>query len=600
MTEKKSNPPEIPQIEELLRTIQPVPGKSFHQKINMAPWNNIRPKHEGVFQMKRFYPIMATLAIVLVLLIGFAFTPAGRVLADEIIHFFNPAAGNTFPLSPEEVTVPQPSSTPEPTYAANLLPAEQVMPEEPKPTPEPDLNLSVEQMQSVDSMTALYLMDFRLSAPEYLPEGYQLERISYDDSQQVMQMIYLSVEKPDGQRIQIYQGEKRTTDPLDSDIRMDQIQVGGNQADLVSRATEKDPYLLRWQDHGVEFTIQTSENCIQANELIQIAESISDCGEQEYTCQVHQTSTAAGFIPQQFPQAPTGLSFNNSYYSPSLTAIWYRGTAGELGLLQSSQDFTSRESSEWFSVPEEAVQKVEVGGQSAEYVNGSFINYAGEDHATWSPDSGQIRLRWKNGEYWFEIVKWGEPTMEPQELADLAGSLVADPENVDQDAQMNSGMSESNPIYDSVAAAQKDANIKIMAPTILPEGLPFSHARVSDGGGAMLFYGSFAPDYLHANGPTLIAYEGRPTEIDIEAVNANYPPEALKKVKVHDTDALIIRGTIFTNPPDGSGPQWIRGTEIINLTWETDNTIYSLVFDPLDSGERLSSTDLIQIAESMQ
>lgn len=624
MSINKSNPLKITEIEELLRSIQPIPGESFHRKMENAPWNAAVMQPAGGFSMKQLYRFAIAATLILILFASFTFTPAGKVLAGEIIRFFNPAAGKTFPLPPAEFLPMPPTHTPAPTRSAQLLPAGQVKSPTPKATATAFLNLSTEQIQNLDSITAQSLVDYPIQAPGYLPEGYLLLRTFYDDKQDTLNMEYTADSTPEYPHVRITQGKNLDLETLAENLASEEIAINGRSARLVHASWTVDTetgqlawygypgdLTVFWQSDGISISIQsmhqTSKNApfVGRDELIQIAESMQHCSEQDYSCSVRQAGTAAGFIPWQFPQAPANMSFKNTYYSPSLTAIWYSGMDGELGVLQSLNDFSETETSAWFSVPEDVIKKITVAGQPAEYVNGSFINYVGTSHATWEDDSGQIRLRWKNGDYWFEIVKWGTPEMQPQELADLAARLTADADQIKPDEQINTSISISDKVYHSIAELRNIAKFPILEPSILPEGMPFSHARLTSPDSAMLFYGDFMPNKINMKGPCLTISQIDYIGIPFDELYHLYPKEAILDAQVEGRPAKIIHGIIMMNALiDGQPtpiPQWIDGDKILTLYWETTDKTYSISYNPtLDSAIRMKKEDMIKIAESLQ
>ncbi len=576
--------------------------------------------------MKPIYRFAIAAIIIIILSLGLIFTPAGKALADEIVRFFNPAAGTSFPLPPEEVFPLLPTDTPEPTHAAQLLPAEQIKPVTSQATSTPFLNLSAEQMQNLDSITAQDLVDFPIQAPGYLPEGYRLDRIFYDDKNRTVNMEYTSSKPVEEPTLHIAQGKPLMQDLAGASLSSEDIQINGTTARLMRGSWEVSPgggrplwqdypddITILWQAEDITVSVQVQQNAasnansISREELIKTAESVSHCQEQDYVCNVRQAGIAAGFTPWQFPQAPEGLSFKNTYYLPTQTAIWYGGIDGELGILQSRNNFSSQEESEWFSVPQDSIQKVIVAGQPAEYVNGSFFNKAGEDHATWNPDSGQIRLRWKNGDYWFQIVKWGAPEMEPQELADLAGTLTNDPNRVDSKEQEKAAPMMGDVVYNSIAEIRDAAKFKILTPAILPDGLPFSHARLTSPQSAMLFYGDFAADKMHTNGPCLIVIisQADVTSAAPEDFYALYPAKAIEDVQVAGQPAKLLHGTIMTYGTEKGQPtkqpEWTDPDGILTLSWKTEDGEFTIQFNPTPaSGMRLDKADLIKIGESLQ
>ncbi len=295
------------------------------------------------------------------------------------------------------------------------------------------------------------------------------------------------------------------------------------------------------------------------------------------------------------------------YYGVGLTAIWYASPVGELGLLQSTQDFKTQDSSDWFSVPQAAIQEVTVAGQIAEYVKGDFVAQPGEDHAIWNPDSDHIRLRWKQADWWFEVVKWGVPRMEPQELADLVTGLTADPAQVRMDSQSN-GSAEAMAVpeaYLTLADAQKAYGKKFLEPSVLPENLPFSHARLSgNDDGIMLFYGYFDEDKMRIKSDLLVITQGT-VSTSFEETYRVFPKEAITDTQVDGHPAKLITGTVGTSYDEKGqlleGPTWKTDDPyMLTLYWEVDNRYFVVQFSSgPESGARLDASSLMNIAESL-
>lgn len=75
----------------------------------------------------------------------------------------------------------------------------------------------------------------------------------------------------------------------------------------------------------------------------------------------------------------------------------------------------------WNEVPANNVQAVTVSGRPAEYVEGGFVQLPGSDQYTWLPELSMARLRWKDGDYWYQVTRPGTPEF----LNDLLGSRAA-------------------------------------------------------------------------------------------------------------------------------------------------------------------------------
>ena len=614
--------PDIQEIEYLLKSARFKPGNSFYLRMQSAPWaNTSTTQHNGFFNKRLLW---AGTGAAFLLIVSLLFTPVGRALANEILHFFVRAPGNTLPLSPDEIVEIVPSATPQPTYFPTLLPADQVHAPTSQPTQPPTREIEEQAQENLDSISARNLVNFELSMPSALPKDYRLTNTLYDPDLQAIRFTYASPTAGSGEFFSLTQGTNLEPLNVGGNAAVERLQINQHEVEWVqggwfvmngadTAVWENDTPLttLRWEENGVTFELIFMMNetfspaYLDKDDMQFIVEHITSCagtsGNEKYTCEIQQASAAAGFTPWQFEQAPEYFSYNTMYYLPGLTAIWYSSPAGELGILQSTQNFTALETSDWFSVPEEAIQQVHVGELPAEYVNGGFTAKPGEDQAVWQPDSGQIRLRWKNGDWWFQIVKWGSPEMQPQELADLATWLSEDPAAVNSGTQDQALETKVGEAYLDIKAAEADYGKPIQSPAIIPEGLPFSHARLITEETAMLFYGNFAEDKMRSDGAVMMF-----TQMETPITIADFPQEAIKQVTVNGEPATLISGSMnvsYNESGEIEGePIWENDTYTLTLHWHDSENYFVLYFYAgyHSEGMRLSEEELIRIAESVQ
>jgi hypothetical protein len=619
----KANPDfknEIGELENLLDSIRPLPGEAFYTRMDSAPWIKPAPPAPKSGLTGRRLALAVFLGVLLLSSLGF--TPPGRILVNEIVHFFNRAQGDSFPLSPEQIQPPLSTATPQPTYFPVLLPAAQAAATPAKPIDAPTPALPAGQLQNLDSMSVRTLVDFDLLEPISLPRDYRLQNIRYDPDQQAVIYQYASPQAGTGEFFSLSQGKKLAEPEIGASAEVRTLEVAGKSVELVqggwmtldgaaTSTWEKDieVYTLRWVENGIFYSLNfflnetSSPAYLDADERAGVIASLKHCQAEDYTCAVSQASAAAGFVPWQFPQVPEGYVYKSVYYQPGTTAIWYGNEGGELGVLQSRDSFEKSDRvSDWFSVPEDAIQKVSVGGQAGEYVNGSFVAKPGEDHATWAPDSGQIRLRWQRGDGWFQIVKWGEPVMEPQQLADLAAGLTQTTEVLKAQPQSQPETGQVNEAYLSIDEAEKVYDQKVLRPAVLPDGLPFSHARIF-GNSVMLFYGSFAADKMRSDGAVLTISQGS-GKIAFDESYKDYPPGSIEDVTVNGVPGKMVNGTLMISyDADGkqSAPEWKAEPFTLTLIWENEGRCYAVQFHAGDaSGVRIRKEDLIAIAESLK
>jgi len=99
---------------------------------------------------------------------------------------------------------------------------------------------------------------------------------------------------------------------------------------------------------------------------------------------------------------------------------------GHLVIMQSQGGFYQ---SDWNMVPGDDVLPVKIGDVDGELVQGSFIQYPGENVATWNPDATITRLRWVDNGISIEITLHGDAHhhLDLAGLIQLAESLAIQP-----------------------------------------------------------------------------------------------------------------------------------------------------------------------------
>lgn len=156
--------------------------------------------------------------------------------------------------------------------------------------------------------------------------------------------------------------------------------------------------------------------------------------DQQYACALNYVQQQTGFplkaLPVGSPLELTGVDIDPSDSAVSL----YYGENATIILTQRNSLFTQSIRSPQNAngeVPVEAVQPVMINGQPGEYVEGGFILRPGSQEYTWESTMPMARLRWKDGDIWYEISKPGTPEtlrawMEDKDsFIRLAESLVA-------------------------------------------------------------------------------------------------------------------------------------------------------------------------------
>jgi hypothetical protein len=621
--------PDINQIEKILHSIQALPGDRFYQRMALAPWKDNSNELEGGPKMNlKFKYIWVITLILLTLLITLALSPVGSVLADEVLQFFKRAQGNTLPLPPEQVIQALPSTTtPEPTYALTLLPAAQITHIAATDTITPNPEIDTKDLQNLNINTASNYAGFDIYQPLEMPRDYRLTSINYLPEQQAVSLRYASPRASSGEFFMITEGKNIPPLSVGIDAKVETVLIDSIEAEFVrgqwfvpNGSTESvwennaEIYTLRWQINEITISLEFFLNdtfypaYLKQDEMLAIARSLKRCSKVDtaHECGVRQASAAVDFTPWQLPAAPDGFTFQSVDYQADQTAIWYANDTGKIGIFQSYQDFsTHKGETTWPSAPPQAIQNVTMKGLAAEYVRGEFILPVGSNEAVWNADSPLERLRWKNGEDWFQIIKWGKPILGRGLLSRLAEELNASsnqvwsgPQHLPTDEQDITNASSR------ISDIETIAKFDILEPGMLPDELPFSHARFEPvSRSVMLFYGRYAADKIHADGPTLLIIEN-PLSQQGQDLDSSYPPEAIETVQVNGYSGQIIKGTLFTNMPESGKPTptpiWKPESQNLTLQWKTKDRFYSIHFNTTgNSGARLSVEDLIKIAESL-
>jgi hypothetical protein len=146
----------------------------------------------------------------------------------------------------------------------------------------------------------------------------------------------------------------------------------------------------------------------QADAPTAVAPSVNaaECGA-DLACQVRSAETLLGFTPVVPDEGFAGLTLQAVDAAGGILRLSYAAQGGGgLVLSQGQGDLTA---SRWDEVAAEAVEAVQVGDVPGEYVQGTFVVPAGSSTAIWNSDAVVLRLRWQQGDRYFELAKLGDP-----------------------------------------------------------------------------------------------------------------------------------------------------------------------------------------------
>ena len=131
--------------------------------------------------------------------------------------------------------------------------------------------------------------------------------------------------------------------------------------------------------------------------------TVDPMGSVTYFEQIAKVEAQVGFDLKEFTGTPDGTAFARVtvFPDPGIVIIAYEMPGGSLVLKQGLGKFP--QDGRWQLVPSDAVQSVVVEGSPGEYLQGYFMVLAGETEAAWRDDPMLQRLRWREGDHWFEI-----------------------------------------------------------------------------------------------------------------------------------------------------------------------------------------------------
>jgi len=150
-----------------------------------------------------------------------------------------------------------------------------------------------------------------------------------------------------------------------------------------------------------------------------------------YVCKVAWAEKQAGFDASEFPTDPKGFAFRSvNKTEPGEISIEY-GVIGGGGYLYLSQGVGSKFPVFTGEAPEDAIEPVMVGENYGEYVYGHWAIGGIYKEYTWL-ECCMARLRWVDGNRWFEIYKQAAMPqtdyMTREVMIDMALNLVDQPD----------------------------------------------------------------------------------------------------------------------------------------------------------------------------
>lgn len=314
-------------------------------------------------------------------------------------------------------------------------------------------------------------------------------------------------------------------------------------------------------------------------------------GEGTYVCEIQKVEKQLNMDLKEFSALPSVWAFRgvNPFSTDPVTKmnnaaeIWYEVSGGYLFLTQGNGEF-----SPGMTVLSSAVEQIRIGKYYGEYVDGSFGVKNGDTKLTWDSVGADQRIRWKEGERWFEILELSGPGtsgfMDKQTLISLATHMIYQPDKKEEAVKINPNF------IPNISLAEKICGYSISQPTRLPIRMELDYVRYDDKQKSItLNYGSRALRIVQGPKETsfftnLDSYKDVET-VQISNMTGQYGISPLQK-------------TIWDSATPPAYP--VTNTYSI-LLWEKDGMIYQIYFDQSYSGGgQLTKEQMIEIAESLR
>jgi len=319
----------------------------------------------------------------------------------------------------------------------------------------------------------------------------------------------------------------------------------------------------------------------------------------QFACQAANAEALAGFQAKHLPGDTNDWFFKGAWGIQETQEIWFSyqavsflGTHANLTISQGVGDFPAED--KWSAVPESAIKSVHVGDYPAEYVQGGFVVFSGTTAAVWSSDDLSQRLRWKEGQRWFEIDEENAYWLKPgvADLVALAKSMTYERGAYQQRVNPND--------MTSFKDAETVTGFDLLEPGLLPEDFHLANlrydAKAQELRAQYLFKGAL---YLpHAGGLVV-------TETPLGAVSPDRLPEAHLLDATGRSplgDGIGIYMLAPSKEPwtmDDSFTVW--KPDVPQLIWKQGGLLVEMYYYAVpDYGGRLNESDMLTIAKSFK
>jgi len=316
-----------------------------------------------------------------------------------------------------------------------------------------------------------------------------------------------------------------------------------------------------------------------------------DDPEDLYECEIQKMEKQVNMDLKEFSTSPSGWPFTkvesftgiSSGYKGTVITISYQTSGGGLSLSQGLGDFPPDQ-----QVLSSAVERVNIGDYYGEYVDGGFGVGNGNIDVTWSAVAAEQRIRWKEGERWFELTAFSGPGtsgyLDKKALISLASDMVFQPDSSGRTTPVDMDT------IPTIALAKRICGCDILQPTKLPENMSLDHIKYDPQ------WKSITVSYGY-NSLRIIQ-----TPHDSAMITSLDTYQDVEAVRVGEAEGQYgespAQKTIWDSATPPAFP--VSNTYRV-LLWKTDTMVYQIYFDQsFNWGGQLTKEQLIEIAESLR
>lgn len=334
-------------------------------------------------------------------------------------------------------------------------------------------------------------------------------------------------------------------------------------------------------------------------------------------CTVEEIRGMVSFPVFALPNPPEGMRFIGATGGPDQVHLFYE-TPNQTGNLIIWQEPRKGDGSRqaWKVGADAVIEQVQVGGDTAEYVKGSYDGSS--NPPVWNAILNVQVLRWVHQGVLINLQMLGtEPRLGRNDLAALAATLTDTPTAVTdlpvEEAVVEEASTATEKPIDlypmTYTEVEEQAGFRVQSPSQLPEYLVFDGAAFDDASHTVILHFRYHDTAFPENtnglrlrqavipetgtcpicGFVVGQYNGDPKSASGEMIGEN---TVIQSVPIGNITGQYVEGVWY-----GTEQGWVFDTTsyVKTLRWQSNGMAFELLY----FGEEISQADLIAIAASV-